>query len=123
MKTVHAQQRGGSTVGLLIVLALIGAAVFFGMQYIPQYMQAGQVDSILESIEEANEATAMTPESVRVMIGKHLQVNGLQDLSDAFEVKKKDGKIIVTAKIDRELNLIYEKRANPYYRELVLFPR
>lgn len=120
MKTVNAQQRGGSTVGLLIVLALIGLGVFFGMQYIPQYMEAGKVDSILDSIAEANETTALTPDAATKMIGKHLQINNMQELADAFVVKKKDGKTVIMVNIDRELDLIYEKRPNPYSRDLVL---
>lgn len=123
MKTVNTQQRGGSTVGLLIVLALIGIAVFIGMQYIPQYMQAGKVDSILDSIEEANETAALTPDAAKRMIAKHLQINNMQDLADAFVVKKKDGKTVVMVNIDRQLNLIYEQRPNPYSRELVLTPK
>ena len=123
MKSIFPRQRGGSTIGLLIVLSIIGVSVFVGMQYIPQYMEAGQVDSILDSIEDANSTTALTPESVQIMIGKHLQINNLQDLSDAFVVKKKDGKILVEVNFERQLDLIYEKRAMPYSRELVLMPK
>lgn len=123
MKSIFLRQRGGSTIGLLIILAVIGVGVFIGMQYIPQYMEKGQVDSILDSIEDANASTTLTPKSVQVMIGKHLQINGMQDLADAFVVKKKDGKILVKVNFERQLDLIYEKRAMPYSRELVLIPK
>jgi len=120
MKIINTQQRGGSTIGLLIILALIGVAVFIGMQYIPQYMEAGKVDSILDSIEEANTTTALTPEAVQVMIGKHLQINNMQELADAFVVKKQDGNVVLKVNFERQLNLIYEQRPMPYSRELVL---
>ena len=123
MKIVPTQQRGGSTIGLLIILAIIGIAVFLGMQYIPQYMEAGKVDSILDSIEEANETKALTPDMVKKMVGKHLQINNMQDMADAFVVKKQDGNTVLTVKYERQLNLIYEKRPMPYSRELVLTPK
>jgi hypothetical protein len=86
-------------------------------------MEAGKVDSILNSIEEANSTTTLTPAAVQTMIGKHLQINNMQDLADAFAVSKKDGKIIVKVDFERKLNLIYEERPMPYSRELVLTPR
>jgi len=115
------QQRGMSVIALIIVLAIIAGGVFFGIQYIPQYMEAGAVDSILESIEESHETGMATNKGeVESMLAKRLQVNNMLDMRDAFEVTEKDGDLIVSVNFERELNLLYEKRPVEYSKTLVL---
>ncbi len=115
------KQRGMAVPVLVIVLAIIAGAVFFGMQYIPQYIEAGTFDSILESIEEANETgVAANKGEVESMLAKRLQVNNMLDMKDAFEVTEEDGDVIVSVNYERELNLLYEKRPVKYSKTLVL---
>ena len=119
--SVVKQQRGMSGIVLIIVLAIIAGAVFFGMQYIPQYMEAGTVDSILASIKKAADTGEATNKGeVESMLAKRLQVNNMLDMQDAFEVTEKDGDVIVSVKFERELNLLYEKRPVKYSKTLVL---
>jgi Tfp pilus assembly major pilin PilA len=114
-------QHGASAIGLIIILAIIGAGAYIGLQYIPQYIEAGTVDSILGSIEQTHaEAPVKSAGKVRDMIDKQLYMNEMDDLRDSFKVTQ-DGEIyIVTVSYERELNLIYEKKPMIYEKTLTL---
>lgn len=121
MKSFVAKQRGMSGIALIVVLAVIAGAVFFGMQYIPQQMEAGKVDSILESIEEAAESGGVSNKAeVEAMLTKRLQVNSMLDMQDAFKVTQKNGVVTVSVDFERELNLLYEKRPVVYSKTITL---
>lgn len=114
-------QRGASAITLIIVLALIGAGTFIGLQYIPQYIEAGTVDSILSNIEQAHEETPVTSiNSLRSMIEKQLDINQMDDLRDSFKVTQDEAIYTVTVDYERELNLIYEKKLVQYNKSLTL---
>ena len=57
MHTRQTTQRGASAIGLIIILAIIGAVTYIALQYIPQYIESSTVDTILSSIEQTHEAT------------------------------------------------------------------
>ena len=114
-------QRGASAISLIIILALIGAGTFIGLQYIPQYIEAGNVDSILSNIEQAHEETPVTSvNNIRNMIEKQLDINQMDDLRDNFKVTQDEGIYTITVNYERELNLIYEKQLIQYNKSLTL---
>jgi len=114
-------QRGASAITLIIILALIGAGTFVGLQYIPQYIEAGTVDSILSNIERTHEETPVTSvNGIRNMIEKQLDINQMDDLRDSFKVTQDEEIYIITVNYERELNLIYEKKLVQYNKSLTL---
>ena len=114
-------QRGASAISLIIILALIGAGTFIALQYIPQYIEAGTVDSILSNIEQAHEETPVTSvNGIRNMIEKQLDINQMDDLRDSFKVTQDEGIYTITVNYERELNLIYEKKLIQYNKSLTL---
>ena len=113
------KQQGGGLLTIIILLVLAGG-VYFGMQYIPQYMEAGTVDSILESIEKEHKTSPTAKKIVEGAIEKRLLVNNLRDLEKDFQLTEKNGKLIVTVHYERELNLIYEKKKVVFDRRLEL---
>ena len=113
------KQQGLGLLTIIILLVLAGG-IYFGMQYIPQYMEAGTVDSILESIEKEHDTSPTTKKIVEGAIEKRLLVNNLRDLEKDFHVTEKNGKLIVTVHYERELNLIYEKKKVVFDRRLEL---
>jgi len=113
------KQQGGGLLTIIILLVLAGG-VYFGMQYIPQYMEAGTVDSILESIEKEHKTSPTTKKIVESAIEKRLTINNLGDLQKDFQVTEKNGKLLVTVHYERELNLIYEKKKVVFDRRLEL---
>jgi hypothetical protein len=121
MHTSQKTQRGASAIALIIILAIIGAGTYIGLQYIPQYIEAGTVDSILSNIEQAHEETPVSSiNNLRSMIEKQLDINQMDNLRDSFKVTQDEEIYIVTVNYERELNLIYEKKPMIYEKTLIL---
>jgi hypothetical protein len=121
MHTSQSTQRGASAISLIIILAIIGTGVFIGLQYIPQYIEAGTVDSILSSIKKTHkEKPVSSANNLRSMINRQLDINQMDDLRDNFKVTQDDETYIVEVSYERELNLIYEKKLMKYEKTLTL---
>lgn len=114
-------QRGGSTIVTLIILAIVGIGGYIGFQYVPQYMEAKEIDSILASVEKAyDENPVDTEKQIRGMINKRLMINKMKDMEEAFTIADKYKSFTITVDYERELNLLYEKRTMKYEKKLVL---
>lgn len=114
-------QRGASAIVVIIILAIIGAGVYVGLQYVPQYIETSTVDSILGNIEKAHQETPISSAmAVQNMIDKQLDMNQLDNLRDSFKVTQKGDAYIVKVSIERELNLIYAKKPMKYEKTLTL---
>ena len=121
MDSIQKSQQGISAIGLIIILAIIGAGAYIGLQYIPQYIEAGTVDSILANLEKAQEETPFSSAAeVTKSINKQLNMNQMEDLRDSFTVTQDGEAYIVKVSYERELNLIYEKKPMPYEKTLTL---
>ena len=121
MNPVQQRQRGASAIVSLILLAIIGAGVYIGLQFIPQYIQAGTVDSILENIEKAHrKSPVINADAIRGMINKQLNINQLDELKDSFKVTQDGDAYLVRVSYEWELNLIYEKKPMQYEKTIVL---
>ena len=121
MHTNQRTQSGASAITLIIILAIIGAGTYIGLQFIPQYIEAGTVDSILNSIEQSHEETPVSSANkIRSMVEKQLDINQMDDLRDSFKVTQDEEIYIVTVSYERELNLIYEKKLMKYEKSLTL---
>ena len=121
MRTSPRTQRGASPVILILILAILGAGVYIGLQYLPQYIEAGTVDSILGSVEKTYDKSAVNSvESVQGMIDKQLNVNQMNDLKENFKVTQDDEEYIIKVSYERELNLIYKKKPVKYEKTVIL---
>ncbi len=114
-------QKGGSAVALIIVLAVFAYAVYVGLQYIPQRIESGTVDSILDSIAENHKTTPVQNVSeILSAITRQLNVNQMDDMKDNFQVSKYRGTYIIKASYERELNLGYEIKKIQYEKTRTL---
>jgi len=121
MKTSQRTQRGASSVILILLLALLGAGVYIGLQYLPQYIEAGSVDSILDSVEKAYDKSAVNSvKSIQDMIDKQLNMNQMNDLKDNFKVTQDGDGYIIKVSYERELNLVYKKKPVTYEKIVIL---
>lgn len=121
MNTCQRTQRGASTVGIIIILTIIGAGVYIGLQYIPQYIEASTVDSILNNLGKASKVTPVSSvDALQEMIDKQLDMNQLDDLRDSFKVTQNGDAYVVKVSFERELNLIYEKKPIKYEKSITL---
>ena len=91
------------------------------MQYIPQKMERGAIDTIMSNIEQDHAGTPFSSKNeIESQIGNKLNIEGMNDMYNAFTVIEVDGGFVITAKYDRELNLIYTKKPVPYEKILIL---
>lgn len=110
MERMHSQ-RGMSGFGVVIILAVIGYAAFIALQYIPQAIENGSVDTILENLEDMHDEKSFSSTAeIRSAVERQLDINNLNDLSDAFSIRD-DGEIfLVHVGYENELNLLYDKK-------------
>ena len=118
---LQSKQKGASAIVFIIVLAIFGFAVYVGIQYIPQRIESGTVDSILDSIVESHKTTPVQNVSeILSTITRLLNVNQMDDMKDYFKVSKNRGTYIVKVSYERELNLGYETKTIQYEKTRTL---
>jgi hypothetical protein len=121
MNISQKEQRGGSAIIPVIILAIIGFGAYLGIQYLPQYIEASTVDTILGNIEKANAKTPLNGvNGIQNVIDKQLNINQMNDLKDNFKVKQDGEMYTVKVSYERELNLIYKKKAVKYEKSITL---
>jgi archaellum component FlaF (FlaF/FlaG flagellin family) len=121
IKNLKSKQKGASAIVLIIVLAIFGFAVYVGLQYIPQRIESGTVDSILDSIVENHKNTPVQNVSeILSAINRQLSVNQMNDMKDNFRVSKYRGTYTIKVSYERELNLGYETKKIQYEKTRIL---
>ena len=121
MNRLPAQQRGASAIFTLIILVVLGYAVYIGIQYVPQMIESKSIDSMLSVVDDAHKKDSIeSVEEARTRVISLLQINEMNDMTDSFDVRQRDGKIMVTFSYDRELNLVYKTQPMHYEKILSL---
>lgn len=118
---VGKEQSGGSFIGLVIILALVGYAVYVALQYVPQYIESTTMDTVLHSIEDAHRKEPLTDiRTVQAAVDKQLYINGRADMKNHFSVVPSRGSYIVTVRYQRELNLLFTTRQLEHEKSVTL---
>ena len=118
---IQSKQKGASAIVFIIVLAILGFAVYVGIQYVPQRIESGTVDSILDSIVENHKTTPVQNVSeILSTITRLLNVNQMDDMKENFKVSKYRGTYIIKVSYERELNLGYEIKTIQYEKTRTL---
>jgi len=121
MNRLPNQQKGASAIAVFIFLALLGYAVYIGIQYVPQAIESKAIDSILTNLKAENKMDRITDEQeVKSKVTKLLQVNEMNDMTKSFKVRKVSGALTVTFSYERELNLGFKTHPIHYEKSLVL---
>jgi hypothetical protein len=121
MNKLPAKQKGASAIGTIIILAVLGFAIFVGIQYVPQMIESRSIGSVLRTMEETQATDRVsTVVDARNKVIKLLQINEMNDMIDHFTVEKGDGGIMISFSYDRELNLIYKKQVMKYRQKVRL---
>jgi hypothetical protein len=117
----HHNQRGASTLGTVILLGVVGYAVFIGLQYIPQKIEDMAVDSVLGGVEDIRQQNPSgSVHDVEASIDKLLSTNSREHLRSNFKVYRGGNGIEVTFSREWTLNLIYTEQAMKHEKTLVL---
>ena len=119
------RQAGASPVVSIIGLVVLGYGVFVGIQYVPQWLEARAVDSILDSIRQSQATEPIaSARDARDKVVRLLQVNDMDAMTEKFDVTRTGSGVDISFHWRRELNLVYEERIMDYRRSLrVDFPR
>ena len=121
MNTSPQRQKGASAIVTLIILAVLGYAVYVGIQYVPQAIESKSVDSVLNTVETDQRTNpAMTESDVKEKVVKLLQINEMNDMVENLSVTRSGGKTTVTIKYDRELDLLYKKHQMRFEKSVTL---
>jgi hypothetical protein len=121
MKNMHNNERGGSALGTVIFLAVLGYAVFIGLQYIPQKIEDMSLNSILDSMHILQQQTPVgSVQAVEAMIDRLLSTNELGELRGNFKVQQDGQTFIVTVSREWKLNLIFQEKLMKYEKTLTL---
>lgn len=124
MHVMQKREHGASSFTVIMVLALVGAGIYLGLQYIPQLIESGTVDAILSDVKKAH---ALKPvrevRELNEMIGRSLDVNQLEELRKQFTVTESEDEFIVDVAYARELNLLVTRYPINYKKSLVLRKR
>jgi hypothetical protein len=114
-------QQGASAIGILIILALVGAGVYFAIQYVPQYIESAKLDSILATLEKTHgEAPYASRQELESAIEKQLDINEVRELKDTFTVTPEGRGYRVDVRYDRELNLLFGNKPIAYEKTLII---
>ncbi|SET51106.1 MULTISPECIES: DUF4845 domain-containing protein [Marinobacter] len=102
------QQRGASTLGILIAVLFFASLLTLVIKLGPAYLDDYTVQGALEGLDGEEGLSQMTPADVRRLVTKRLSVNNV----DGFNAKdiqiEKDGDIVV-------ISLDYEVRTHVVY--------
>lgn len=121
MNRLPIQQKGASIIGTIIVLAVLGYVAYLGMQYVPQFIEAKSIDSILHTLDADNTMDpASSEDDAKERIIKLLQINEMDDMIPNFSFRDRDGKITVKVKYERKLDLLYTVKPMLYEKSVEL---
>ncbi len=121
MNRLPIQQKGASIIGTIIVLAVLGYVAYLGMQYVPQFIEAKSIGSILHTLDADNTMDpASSEDDAKERIIKLLQINEMDDMIPNFSFRDRDGKITVKVKYERKLDLLYTVKPMLYEKSVEL---
>jgi len=121
MNRFPGKQQGASPIAMIIVLFIVGYGLYIGLQYVPQMIESRSIDSILSNMETTQKSDPVTTvDDAKTRVIKMLQINEMNDMTDGFTVKQRNGKITITFSYDRELNLGYEIKPIHYEKSVSL---
>lgn len=121
MNSMQKRQTGASTVTFVVVLVLIGAGIYIGLQYIPLQIESATVDSILSDIRKADALKpAREVKDIQEKIAQALNINQMEDMRKHFKVTEINDEFVVSVNYQRELNLLYTSKQIDYDKSLTL---
>ncbi len=106
------RQHGLGFFGLLIVLAVAGSLILFGLKVTPLYLESFQVDTALENIASQPDARKLSNHEIRDKFLRHMEINGVRrftqkNLSEAMKIKREeDGSVTITVKYQAQRELV-----------------
>lgn len=100
------QQRGASTLGMLIIIIVVVAVATLAIKLGPAYMDHYTIEKSISSVTQEASPSERTPGGVRTLINRHLDVNAVDNFNadKAITITQVDNKI--------DIDLHYEVRTH-----------
>lgn len=87
-------QRGMSTLGMLILASYGALVVLLVVKLFPVYMDDFTIKDMLSSMQESPDVRGSTPEGLRDLFRKRLDVNGIRSVSHKDLKVERDGDLL-----------------------------
>jgi len=87
--STRAQQRGATTVGMLIIVAILGLGLYGVIRLTPVYLEYYEIIRAMESVAKENKAEDINPAQIRSALEKHWEIEDIKSLDvKDMEIKK-----------------------------------
>ena len=101
------RQRGGSLIGVVLI---IGVVIFIGgflLKLIPAYMQHSTVSSIMQGMAEEDGLSQQSPGQLRRLLDRRLGVNGIYEFDmNQFQFRKVSEGMEISVQYEVRNNLV-----------------
>jgi hypothetical protein len=117
----YRQKQDGGAMTSLMILAIIAYIIYVGIQYAPLYIESSSVDSILHTVADNDGKERLASESdVRIALDKQLYINEMRDFKGTFSIVPIPDGFRVTARYERQLNLLFKRIQIPFEKSVAL---
>ncbi len=105
-KTRH-QQRGATALGMIVILAIIGLAVYAAVRLVPIYLEYFEVVNSMEKVAKENPAAQSNPDKLRTGLNRHWAIEDIKTLDyNDIEIRKVGSTYEMTADYRTEVPYI-----------------
>jgi len=107
MMNLPSKQVGKSFYELLFILFVSGFFVFVALTLSDAYFDSRTVRSVIESLDEVEGITTMSPRQIKERISKSLRVNNVRELDlSLIDIEKTNTKLVVDFNYEQRVELV-----------------
>ena len=102
-------QAGLTAIGLFLILIPVGLGVYIILVVAPVYIEALSVGDVVNSLKKELDLREKSPEEIRTMIKKRLDVNNINrvDIKDDVKIQKTVNDVTVTIDYEARVPLFW----------------
>ncbi len=102
-------QAGLTAIGLFLILIPVGLGVYIILIVAPVYIEALSVGDVVNSLKKELDLREKSPEEIRTMIKKRLDVNNINrvDIKDDVKIQKTVNDVTVTIDYEARVPLFW----------------
>ncbi|MCG8380243.1 MAG: DUF4845 domain-containing protein, partial [Proteobacteria bacterium] len=82
MKNILKRQRGMTAIGIMLILAMLGCFLLFGLRVFPLYNEYLTVKSAMESVINQPPAKRKTAKDIRKIFLRNAELNNVERFTD-----------------------------------------
>jgi hypothetical protein len=89
---MYVRQRGATFLGMLIIIAILGAALYAGIRLTPLYFEYMAVTRAMDQTAKEHEGEPTSPQQLRTSLDRRWTIEDIKSLQPKDIEIKKDGK-------------------------------